>query len=57
MIGLNQTDLEKENQSMRLNIVVHRHKTFSPFWQVSVETDFSVSNACANSEWYRRDEE
>jgi archaellum biogenesis ATPase FlaH len=57
MIGLNQTEDEKREGIMRMNIVAHRHRLFYVRRQVIVEQDLAVGNPFVSARWQEQETE
>lgn len=51
MIGLNQTQNEREEGIMRINVISHRHNEFYTNKAVVVEQDLAISRPCIRSYW------
>jgi len=49
MLGLNQTQEERDNGIMRINVISHRHREFFQNRAVMVEQDLAISNPCRRS--------
>lgn len=57
MIGLNQTEDEKREGVMRMNIVAHRHRPFYGRRQVLVYQDLAVGNPFVDATWLEQPNE